>query len=145
MQVREASEFCGYLAAPQRSLPLPEKPKQDRPSRARIAISQCTVDPPMNPTIKGKQKVGEANPKQVCGICFSEEDKRRVRGKLDCCTHYFCFTCIMEWAKVETRCPLCKQRFKTINKPSKATTGVDLRDVVIEVPERDQVSFVLCF
>ncbi|XP_027350995.1 uncharacterized protein LOC113862037 [Abrus precatorius] len=91
---------------------------------------------------KGKEKIEDLKSevgKQVCGICLSEENKRRLRGVLNCCTHYFCFACIMEWSKVESRCPLCKQRFKTISKPARSTAGVDLREVVIQVPERDQV------
>ncbi|KAJ9180310.1 hypothetical protein P3X46_008574 [Hevea brasiliensis] len=91
---------------------------------------------------KGKEKVKEVRTdvgKQVCGICLSEEDKRKLRGTLDCCGHYFCFTCIMEWSKIESRCPLCKRRFKTITKNGRTAVGVDLRNVVIEVPERDQV------
>ncbi|CAN1161533.1 PHD and RING finger domain-containing protein 1 [Linum perenne] len=91
---------------------------------------------------KGKEKVKESKEpeeaKQVCGICFTEEDKRRLRGTLDCCSHYFCFKCIMEWSKVESRCPLCKQRFATITKNGRLV-GVDLRSEVIEVPKRDQV------
>ncbi|KAE8678119.1 Detected protein of confused Function [Hibiscus syriacus] len=69
------------------------------------------------PGRKGKEKVEEKKAevlKTVCGICLSEEDKRRFRGTLNCCSHYFCFTCIMAWSKVESRCPLCKQRFETI-------------------------------
>ncbi|GAV66372.1 PHD domain-containing protein/zf-RING_2 domain-containing protein [Cephalotus follicularis] len=91
---------------------------------------------------KGKEKIEELKhgvARQVCGICLSEEDKRRSRGTLDCCSHFFCFTCIMEWSKVESRCPLCKQRFRTITKPARSMAGVDLRNVVIPVPERDQV------
>ncbi|KAJ4835372.1 hypothetical protein Tsubulata_021309 [Turnera subulata] len=91
---------------------------------------------------KGKEKVKEIVAevvKQVCGICLSEEDRRRLRGTLNCCSHYFCFTCIMEWSKVESRCPLCKQRFRTITKNGRSNPGPDLRNVVIQVPERDQV------
>ncbi|OAY43985.1 uncharacterized protein LOC110621394 [Manihot esculenta] len=91
---------------------------------------------------KGKEKVKEVRTevgKQVCGICLSEEDKRRLRGTLNCCDHYFCFTCIMEWSKVESRCPLCKQRFTTITKNGRTAVGVDLRNMVVEVPKRDQV------
>ncbi|CAN0897189.1 E3 ubiquitin-protein ligase Topors [Linum grandiflorum] len=94
---------------------------------------------------KGKEKVKESKPetaKQVCGICFTEEEKRRLRGTLDCCSHYFCFKCIMEWSKVESRCPLCKQRFTTITKNGRLS-GMDLRSEVIEVPKRDQV--LICF
>jgi hypothetical protein len=95
---------------------------------------------------KGKEKVEEVKSelgRQVCGICLSEEDKRRFRGTLDCCSHYFCFTCIMEWSKVESRCPLCKQRFRTITKNGRSIVGVDLRNMVIQVPKRDQVVFCL--
>ncbi|VFQ73379.1 unnamed protein product [Cuscuta campestris] len=91
---------------------------------------------------KGKEKVEDWKPevgKQVCGICLSEEGKRRVRGTLNCCNHYFCFACIMEWSKVESRCPLCKQRFVTISKPAKPNACLDLMTEVIQVTERDQV------
>lgn len=58
--------------------------------------------------------VNEEKAVQACGICLTEEEVGR--GKLDCCDHYFCFGCIMEWSKVESRCPICKQRFVTIVK-----------------------------
>ncbi|KAG5399375.1 hypothetical protein IGI04_021189 [Brassica rapa subsp. trilocularis] len=101
---------------------------------------KATVHPQLrkSPVKKSEKKV-EIVMKNVCGICLSEEDMRRLKGTLDCCSHYFCFTCIMEWSKVESRCPLCKQRFRTISKPARSTHGVDLREVVIPVPERDQV------
>ncbi|XP_031498239.1 uncharacterized protein LOC116262855 [Nymphaea colorata] len=73
--------------------------------------------------------------KQVCGICLSEERRETVRGTLNCCDHFFCFACIMEWSKVESRCPMCKQRFVSINKSSKWGIG----DVSIRVPRRNQV------
>ncbi|RID64408.1 hypothetical protein BRARA_E03349 [Brassica rapa] len=101
---------------------------------------KATVHPQLrkSPVKKSEKKV-EIVMKNVCGICLSKEDMRRLKGTLDCCSHYFCFTCIMEWSKVESRCPLCKQRFRTISKPARSTHGVDLREVVIRVPERDQV------
>ncbi|XP_058083411.1 uncharacterized protein LOC131231284 [Magnolia sinica] len=77
--------------------------------------------------------------KQVCGICLSEEHNGIVRGILNSCIHYFCFTCIMEWSKVESRCPVCKQRFSTISKPARWDVGIGLTKEVISVLERDQV------
>ncbi|KAI5071375.1 hypothetical protein GOP47_0013626 [Adiantum capillus-veneris] len=71
----------------------------------------------------------------VCGICLSETAAIE-RGKLDCCDHFFCFGCIMEWAKVESRCPMCKQRFATV---AKAGSGVSKRTRTVRVPLRDQV------
>lgn len=116
-------------------------------------IKQTTVNKDLpqlrkSPVKKGEKKVELVKIdviKNVCGICLSEEDMRRLKGTLDCCSHYFCFTCIMEWSKVESRCPLCKQRFRTISKPARSTPGVDLREVVIPVPERDQVCFYYSF
>ncbi|XP_073310266.1 uncharacterized protein [Primulina huaijiensis] len=127
-QVREASEFCGSVATALRS------------SNALKMVKEEEFLPLQRkcPGRKGKEKVVDMNVAvgmQVCGICLSEEGKRTVRGMLNCCSHYFCFTCIMEWSKVESRCPLCKQRFATVCR----TARDDLRDLVIQVPERDQV------
>ncbi|VFR01725.1 unnamed protein product [Cuscuta campestris] len=95
---------------------------------------------------KGKEKVvieeikRSEEVKQVCGICLSEEGKKTIRGTLNCCSHFFCFVCIMEWSKVESRCPLCKQRFVAITKAAtKSSAGFNSRTAVIQVPERDQV------
>ncbi|OMO95456.1 Zinc finger, RING-type [Corchorus capsularis] len=131
-QVREASALRGGLKANLRSSSSSKRIQEVED------LGQCKKPPGR----KGKEKLEEIKAeviKQVCGICLSEEDKRRLRGTLNCCSHYFCFTCIMEWSKVESRCPLCKQRFETISKPARAAAGVDLRDVV---PKRDQVCYV---
>ncbi|TYG47279.1 hypothetical protein ES288_D11G325500v1 [Gossypium darwinii] len=131
-QVKEANRLCGSLKTSLRS----------SSSSKRIQEVEELGKHKKPPGRKGKEKVEEKKAeviKPVCGICLSEEDKRRFRGTLNCCSHYFCFTCIMEWSKVESRCPLCKQRFETIAKPARSTAGVDLRDVVIQVPKRDQV------
>ncbi|KAF2307289.1 hypothetical protein GH714_026124 [Hevea brasiliensis] len=131
-QVREASELYGELRTSLRSSSSIQKFQENG--------DLCQQGKPI--ARKGKEKVKEVIAevgKQVCGICLSEEDKRRLRGTLNCCSHYFCFTCIMEWSKVESRCPLCKQRFKTITKNGRVGVGVDLRNVVIQVPKRDQV------
>nr|KYP74373.1 PHD and RING finger domain-containing protein 1 [Cajanus cajan] len=134
-QVREAKRLCGNLRNNLRS-------SCHIINNEEVAVHEYQHQQRKPPGRKGKEKVEDLKSevgKQVCGICLSEEDKRRVRGVLNCCTHFFCFACIMEWAKVESRCPLCKQRFKTISKPARSTTGIDLREVVIQVPERDQV------
>ncbi|KAI4301731.1 hypothetical protein L6164_034979 [Bauhinia variegata] len=146
-QVREAEELCVSLRPNLRSSLFTMKNEDD-------GVQEDLHRQRKPPGRKGKEKIEEAQGKkgkekvedlksevvkQVCGICLSEEDRRRVRGVLNCCTHFFCFACIMEWSKVETRCPLCKQRFTTISKPGRQTPGVDLREVVIQVPERDQV------
>ncbi|CAI0443764.1 unnamed protein product [Linum tenue] len=74
-----------------------------------------------------------------CGICWSDGGKA-IRGFVDSCDHYFCFVCIMEWAKIESRCPMCKRRFTAIRRPSKA--GVFRTERVVPVPERNQYGVV---
>ncbi|KAJ6807764.1 chromodomain-helicase-DNA-binding protein 5-like [Iris pallida] len=88
---------------------------------------------------KGKEKEASELGKQVCGICLSEEQKGVVQGLLNCCSHYFCFACIMEWSKVESRCPVCKRRFVTITKSGRSDPGFGMRKAVIRVEKRDQV------
>ncbi|MQL75744.1 hypothetical protein Taro_008131 [Colocasia esculenta] len=88
---------------------------------------------------KGKGKEVDDVGKQVCGICLSEEHNRVIRGLLDCCAHYFCFACIMEWSKVESKCPVCKRRFMTVSKSARLEAGFGLRTAVIRIPIRDQV------
>ncbi|CAL5194799.1 unnamed protein product [Lathyrus oleraceus] len=143
-QVREAMELCGNIRRNLRRASL-------RMKNEVVEVHEDLHQQRKPPAQKGKEKVEESQgrkgkekveelkieaTKQVCGICLSEENKRRVRGILNSCTHYFCFACIMEWSKVESRCPLCKQRFKTISKPTRSATA---QEAVIQVPERDQV------
>ncbi|KAK7392062.1 hypothetical protein VNO78_20489 [Psophocarpus tetragonolobus] len=146
-QVREAKRLCRNLRNNLRSsshlinsedVGVHEDENQQRKPLARKGKEK--IEEPQGR--KGKEKVEDLKSemgKQVCGICLSEENKRKVRGVLNCCTHFFCFACIMEWAKVESRCPLCKQRFKTIVKRTRSMTGIDSREMVYQVPERDQV------
>ncbi|PKA46326.1 Methyl-CpG-binding domain-containing protein 9 [Apostasia shenzhenica] len=88
---------------------------------------------------KGKEKMGDATAEEeeaTCGICLSS-GSLAVRGQIDSCDHHFCFICIMEWAKLESRCPMCKQRFRFISRPE--VTGLFSAKRVVEVPVRDQV------
>ena len=47
-----------------------------------------------------------------CCICLS--DVGNDPAVLDCCTHAFCVECIMAWSARESRCPLCKRRFRQV-------------------------------
>ncbi|PWA66986.1 Zinc finger, FYVE/PHD-type [Artemisia annua] len=128
-QVREAEIYCATFKDNLRSSSCGNEEEPAREQRKYLLR-------------KGKEKIEDVKDetgKQVCGICLSEEGKRTVRGVLNCCQHYFCFSCIMEWSKVESRCPLCKQRFATITKAAKSDAAFALRTVVIPVPECDQV------
>ncbi|XP_075442450.1 E3 ubiquitin-protein ligase Topors-like [Ascaphus truei] len=50
-----------------------------------------------------------ASPDSKCSICLDRFDNV---SHLDPCRHRFCFSCIKEWAKTKTECPLCKQPFR---------------------------------
>ncbi|XP_042049722.1 chromodomain-helicase-DNA-binding protein 4-like [Salvia splendens] len=131
-QIKEATQFCKRSNTNLRSSNSLKMTEEEKlvPIKGK------------RPGRKGKQKVVDLTieiVKQVCGICLSEEGKHTVKGVLNCCSHYFCFACIMEWSKVESRCPLCKQRFATISRTARTDGGNDLRDAVFPVPERDQV------
>ncbi|XP_016450763.2 uncharacterized protein LOC107775533 [Nicotiana tabacum] len=103
------------------------------------------VSPESSPSAsdKGKSKLEVSdweNEWNCCGICLSESGHGTgtiIRGCIDCCDHYFCFVCIMEWSKVESRCPMCKRRFSTIRRPPKPPVFPSER--VVNVPVRDQV------
>ena len=51
-----------------------------------------------------------------CVICLDDICKAPFTGRLPKCNHVFCFTCIQNWSKQETTCPLCKLEFTTISK-----------------------------
>ncbi|KAL3512400.1 hypothetical protein ACH5RR_025117 [Cinchona calisaya] len=109
----------------------------------RIKIQTPTPENSSPPSLlisKGKSKLEfDTN---CCGICLSEaaEDDNSVsRGYIDSCDHYFCFVCIMEWAKVESKCPLCKRRFSSIRRPAKPP--IFPSDRLVRVPVRDQVYY----
>lgn len=51
---------------------------------------------------------------ELCTICM--EENISIRASIPCCDHTFCFDCIMKWSKHENTCPLCKKRFRQIDK-----------------------------
>lgn len=92
---------------------------------------------------KGKVKIeNESSSIDSCGICLSEEGKS-IRGYIDSCRHYFCFNCILEWAKIESRCPLCKRRFSSISQQMK--DGAFTTEQIVSVPVRNQVCIFFFF
>ncbi|CAH9112217.1 unnamed protein product [Cuscuta epithymum] len=94
---------------------------------------------------KGKSKIENLESEDgdeselCCGICLLEAGNGRpiIQGCIDSCEHFFCFLCIMEWSKVESRCPMCKRRFSTIRRP--ADPPLFLSERLVSVPCRDQV------
>ncbi|XP_029116538.1 uncharacterized protein [Elaeis guineensis] len=111
-------------------------------------LKTLAESPSLAPGSKGKEKMAEepaaaegsaaltATEEKICGICLSDGGWS-IHGRIDSCDHCFCFICIMEWAKVESRCPMCKQRFRSIRRPP--VPGIFASERVVEVPVRDQV------
>ena len=54
---------------------------------------------------------GCSSPPPNCSICLG---KLINKCFTDNCLHQFCFTCLLQWSKIKTECPLCKQTFKSI-------------------------------
>ncbi|XP_053982284.1 E3 ubiquitin-protein ligase Topors-like [Hylaeus anthracinus] len=54
---------------------------------------------------------GAVSPPPNCSICLG---KLVNTSFTDSCLHQFCFTCLLQWSKIKTECPLCKQTFKSI-------------------------------
>ncbi|KAI3809212.1 hypothetical protein L1987_25182 [Smallanthus sonchifolius] len=66
-------------------------------------LKTLSSDSPSTPS-KGKSIIEDDDslPQQqlgTCGVCLLDEGMS-LRGFIDSCDHYFCFVCIMEWAKV---------------------------------------------
>lgn len=113
------------------------------PSVALFPNSNTSSGSPLPPPSRGKEIGLEEDPnsnteiEERCGICLLESAKS-ICGLIDGCRHHFCFVCIMQWAKTESRCPLCKQRFRSIRRP--VVLGLFSTERLVKIPERDQVS-----
>ncbi|XP_050255932.1 uncharacterized protein LOC126701670 [Quercus robur] len=108
-------------------------PTSTSTSTSKSKIQDDEEEDPYNHHHQEEQQQWTANSVSPCMICLSDGGES-IRGKIDCCDHYFCFLCIMEWSKVESRCPICKRRFSTIQRLFK-----DAVQRVVKVPVRDQV------
>ncbi|KAG8652330.1 hypothetical protein MANES_06G080200v8 [Manihot esculenta] len=126
-------------------------PNPHKRLKSVLSNSRCTVKEENHPYESSPEQEGEENQSQrnpsvsvsmngedslSCGICLSDHGSA-IRGQIDSCEHFFCFICIMEWAKVESRCPMCKRRFTTIRRPPK--DGVFPSERIVNIPKRDQV------
>lgn len=63
------------------------------------------------PSSSGDRSDGSGSPPPNCSICLG---KLVNTSFTDSCLHQFCFTCLVQWSKIKTECPLCKQTFKSI-------------------------------
>ena len=83
-----------------------------------IMVKRKPETPKKSPT-KPEDSVIES-PREHCPICMDTITTAGVIG----CGHEFCFDCIHRWSNTENSCPLCKKRFRAINRkePSDSNT-----------------------
>lgn len=79
------------------------------------------VGTPTKSSISADENLGspEQSPRDRCPICMDTISSAGVVG----CGHEFCFDCIHRWASTENSCPLCKKRFRTINRKDLNTSS----------------------
>lgn len=104
--------------------------------RSRASLKQ-------DPDQEKEDPNGEKKPKAVesCCICMCEIEPDQC-AKISGCNHKFHFDCIEQWSKRENSCPLCKSRFRSIErldkkrrkKGQKNSKRVRQRDQQAEVP-----------
>jgi len=69
-----------------------------------------TIKPSAN---KPKKKPDLQSFKEKCVICLEDIMEK---GKSDACNHPYCYNCVLQWCKLTNSCPICKRRFRKINK-----------------------------
>lgn len=52
---------------------------------------------------------------EKCAVCLNNK-QNDIIARIDSCSHTFCFDCILQWSKVRSICPLCKQPFSVITR-----------------------------
>jgi hypothetical protein len=73
----------------------------------------------------------DTNQNEICPICLLQITKEE-RSFAGTCFHTFCYECLLEWSKIKSSCPLCKQLFSKIYYKIKSVD--DYREHVIKQP-----------
>jgi len=71
-----------------------------------------------------------------CVICLESLEGSCVMGLLPCQHHEFCFPCILGWAEVNNKCPLCAKRFPQIQAAKTRGRGLS-KGEVLAVPDKE--------
>eukprot|EP00405_Crypthecodinium_cohnii_P021647 CAMPEP_0206471480 /NCGR_PEP_ID=MMETSP0324_2-20121206/31588_1 /ASSEMBLY_ACC=CAM_ASM_000836 /TAXON_ID=2866 /ORGANISM="Crypthecodinium cohnii, Strain Seligo" /LENGTH=148 /DNA_ID=CAMNT_0053945813 /DNA_START=24 /DNA_END=467 /DNA_ORIENTATION=+ len=77
-----------------------------------------------------KRRLRQSAPLPTCSICY-EDVCRLQEGLAEPCGHSFCITCIKEWIRRCSHCPLCKREIGAVR-------CIDQADIVVE-PKRLKV------
>jgi len=102
-------------------------PSVSKSKQLQQLIEEKRVESAKNSAMKTPPK--QAQESRDCSICLCDIDEG---GKINSCTHQFCFTCIHDWSKITNQCPLCKGRFDIIEKFSSDGNLLDTIPVVFK-------------
>ncbi len=85
---------------------------------------------------------------EKCSICL---DYAFNEALIDCCNHIHCFECIKKFSKFESKCPLCKKRFRQItyfdeknNKITKIVKNKNLAETISDYINTEQIESDFC-
>ncbi|XP_011630126.1 E3 ubiquitin-protein ligase Topors-like [Pogonomyrmex barbatus] len=91
---------------------------------------------PIQNSDSSERNDGATSPPPNCSICLG---KLVNTSFTDSCLHQFCFTCLLQWSKIKTECPLCKQTFKSIIHNVRSEEDYDQyhvpRELVSQIPQ----------
>ncbi|XP_043466546.1 E3 ubiquitin-protein ligase Topors [Leptopilina heterotoma] len=83
----------------------------ERKAATAVAEEPIKAEGTVEASDTSERSDGAASPPPNCSICLG---KLVNTSFTDSCLHQFCFTCLLQWSKIKTECPLCKQTFKSI-------------------------------
>ncbi|GMI62309.1 hypothetical protein ScalyP_jg5323 [Parmales sp. scaly parma] len=95
--------------------------KKKKKKKAAALPKKKSAPPPISISTTPPDEEEEAN-EIICSVCMEPPPPLELT-KLNNCPHLFCFDCIDSWAKEENTCPLCKERFTTLTRVNKKSTG----------------------
>jgi len=102
-------------------------PSVSKSKQLQQLIEEKRVESAKNSAVKTPPK--QAQESRDCSICLCDINEG---GKINSCTHQFCFSCIHDWSKITNQCPLCKGRFDMIEKFSSDGNLLDTIPVVFK-------------
>ncbi|KAK2722212.1 hypothetical protein QYM36_002687 [Artemia franciscana] len=106
--------------------------RQRRASSSSPPKSRWDSPPLQNVSTMSSPTRTSAGSPVSCPICLGTPENKSFS---DTCFHEFCFTCLLEWSKIKSECPLCKQPFTRIIHSVRSMDQYEEYQVPEEQPE----------
>uniref|UniRef100_A0A6V7LKF5 E3 ubiquitin-protein ligase Topors n=1 Tax=Bracon brevicornis TaxID=1563983 RepID=A0A6V7LKF5_9HYME len=97
-----------------------------------VEVSETKEPVKPEPATSPGDRAGAGSPTPECSICLGHLINTSFT---DSCLHQFCFTCLLQWSKIKTECPLCKQTFKSIIHNVRSEEDYDQYHVPRDLPQ----------